>query len=431
MVGSALVLIAGAAAPRRGALAGAAARRRPLRWSGDSPTRSTSGTGRVLVIGAGWAGHDLDAVETLLACAFAVALSALTFRLVEAPVRETAHLKRRPPRASLAFGAALVAVCLATVSWAATWQAQAGSADVDRFAAGDFPSQAQIVTQVADALANDDWPSQPPRIDNPAYSKKCNVTRRDTTSAVCVHGDPAAGRTVVVFGDSHAAMWIPPLDLIGRRDHWRVVQLTKPACQAADFRSYSKVLNREYTECSEFRAFALAKIAELHPDVAIVSSVIKGTLLSVNGKPTTDGIEDAWAAGLGTVIDRLTQSAGRVVVVGDMAYPAEPGIDCLTAHTGHASACNTPRSDAIYADHNAMEARVAAEHGATYVDRIPWFCTTNVCPAVIAGLTVHRDAFHVAENYAVWLSSALGGATGLMPSTPGPGAVEASPAASP
>jgi hypothetical protein len=34
---------------------------------------------------------------------------------------------------------------------------------------------------------------------------------------------------------------------------------------------------------------------------------------------------------------------------------------------------------------------------------------------VIAGLTTHRDAYHVAENYVVWLAGVLGEAIGILP----------------
>jgi hypothetical protein len=71
--------------------------------------------------------------------------------------------------------------------------------------------------------------------------------------------------------------------------------------------------------------------------------------------------------------------------------------------------------NAVLAGHNAMEREVAAAHGAEYVDIIPWFCTEETCPAVIGELTVHRDAMHINENYAVFLSAALAEATGLTP----------------
>jgi hypothetical protein len=101
------------------------------------------------------------------------------------------------------------------------------------------------------------------------------------------------------------------------------------------------------------------------------------------------------------------------VVLGDSPYPAEPGLDCLSEHKDDVPACNTPREDAVLVDHNAMEERVAAEHGAAYVSTVSWFCTDDVCPSVIADLTVNRDSLHISENYAVYLSRVLSEATGL------------------
>jgi hypothetical protein len=230
-----------------------------------------------------------------------------------------------------------------------------------------------------------------------------------------VHGDPNASRKLVVFGDSHAAMWIPTLDLIGQQQHWQVIQLTKPGCQVPDFPRFSDTLNREYTECAEYREWALGQLAEIRPDLVIMSSSYKDVARAVDGKKTPEGTAEAWEAGLASVIQRVTPLTGRIVVLGDMPYPAEPGIDCLTAHSSDVPECNTPRDEAVDDEHQAMERRVAGENGAEYVDVIPWFCTDEVCPVVIGGLTTQRDGFHVAENYAVWLSEALGTAIGLLP----------------
>jgi hypothetical protein len=136
--------------------------------------------------------------------------------------------------------------------------------------------------------------------------------------------------------------------------------------------------------------------------------------MAKDGTSTTDGIEEAWASGLGSVLDRIAPNTDRMIVLGDVPYPSQGGIDCLTAHESDVMACSTPVSNAVYADHNAMEEDVAMAHGAEYVSTIPWFCTSETCPAVIGGLTTRRDAHHVAENYAYWLSVTLGVETGLL-----------------
>ena len=68
----------------------------------------------------------------------------------------------------------------------------------------------------------------------------------------------------------------------------------------------------------------------------------------------------------------------------------------------------------VFDDHNQREQQVAEQNGARYVSVTRWLCTDSVCPAVIGGLAVYRDNFHVSPNYAYWLSNALGTATGLL-----------------
>jgi hypothetical protein len=315
----------------------------------------------------------------------------------------------------MAAGAALIAISVGLSGWMISTHPIRNESTSTTVAMTNFPNNAEVLRAVSRATNVKDWPDQPPRIANEAYSDECDVTRADTSSPICVHGDQYAASKLVVYGDSHAAMWIPTLDLIGEQQHWQVIQLTKPGCQVPDFPRYSDTLNREYTECAEYREWALGQLAEIRPDLVIMSSSYKDVARSVDGEKTPEGTSEAWEAGLASIIQRVLPLTGRIVVLGDMPYPAEPGIDCLTAHSNDVPECSTPRDEAVDDEHRAMERRVAERNGAEYVDVISWFCTDEICPAVIGGLTTQRDGFHVAENYAVWLSEALGTAIGLIP----------------
>jgi peptidoglycan/LPS O-acetylase OafA/YrhL len=369
----------------------------------------------ILVIAAGRAGRELSVQENFLLCLGALGVSALTYTFVENPVRNAEALKQRTPFASIAVGAALVVVAFGLSTWFIQTQSTPGEAIAADAQVQQFPIEEDVLSAVAAGVSISDWPDQPPRIANLAYSKGCNVTRADTTSSACEFGDPNGSTVAVVYGDSHAAMWVPALDAIGKQSSIKFIQLTKPGCPALDFTIYSQTLKREYTECTAYREFALGKIAEIQPDVVLISNAYRDVKLSVDGKATSDGVEEAWMNGLTSIIQQISQNAGRVVVIGDMAYPNLSGIDCLTANPGNVSACNTPRSDAVDEDHNQLEGQTAMAARATYVDTIPWFCTENVCPAVVGGLTVHRDSYHTGENYVVFLAQALADEAGLIP----------------
>src|SRR5262245_56383261 len=83
--------------------------------------------------------------------------------------------------------------------------------------------------------------------------------------------------------------------------------------------------------------WAVGQIAAIEPDALLVTSAGKGIYLADGGKPAQDGLDDAWREGLGSTLDAVAPHAGRVVMIGDMAYPAQPGIDCLTEHQGDVS----------------------------------------------------------------------------------------------
>lgn len=414
VVGTLLVVAAGTITPFTGAEK--LLKLSPVQWIGKISYSLYLWHWPLLIVAAGRAGRELSVAENLLLCAFAVPLSAATYILLENPIRNSTGLKMRSASISVGLGAILVLLTFTTSTWLI--QGHGVSEGIGQpvvMAENRLPTLDDVLVAVAQGASVTTWPEQPPRIPNPAYSEECDVTRKDTSANICIHGDPNASRSVVVYGDSHAAQWIPAFDLIGKQQGWQIVQLTKPACQAADFPRYSDTFKREYTECAEFRAFALQQIERLQPDIVIIASASKDATLAVDGKKSADGVEEAWEAGLGSIIRQIQPMTRRVVVLGMMPFPSQPGIDCLTAHANEVQECNTPRTEAVFESHNAMEARVAAANGATYIDVVPWFCTESVCPAVIGGLTTHRDAFHVAENYAVWLADPLARATGLLP----------------
>ena len=312
------------------------------------------------------------------------------------------------------MGAALVAVVLLTSNAVLAANPQPEEQGDDQALVMQLPDNAAVIDSVASAVDVTTWPEQPRRIQNPAYAGDCNVSRAATETALCVMGDPNADSVAVMLGDSHGAMWIPALDVIGKERGWAVVQLTKPGCQVPDFRRYSPTMKREYTECDEFRAWALDQIDAIQPDLVLIASSSRDVKQSVDGKPSGDDMPQVWADGMASVISRVEQASDRVVLIGEMPYPEGSGIDCLTAHTNDVQACNTPVEDALEPATAEAERQVASQMDAAYVDVVPWFCTAKTCPAVIGGLTVHRDDHHVAENYAVWLSNVLGRATGMV-----------------
>lgn len=368
----------------------------------------------MLQIGPSIIGRPFSATAKVLVLILATITAGITYHLIEDPARNIAWLKQRTPAFSLAFGALLILAPIAVSQNAIRTNREEAPISIEQAALDSYPSESDVLAAVASSVDAEEWPEQAPRITNPAYSEECDVSRAATSSSACVHGDPDGSKVAVVYGDSHAAMWIPAFDLIGKANDWQIVQLNKPGCIAPDFPTYSNVVGGEYTACIEYRAWAIEKIAEIQPDLVIITSAYDGALRSDNGEKTTEGLDEAWESGLGKTIDAISPNAGRVIVLGDQAYPTQAGINCLEANPNDVKSCGDTVDDAVHAEHNAAEARVTEEHGAEYIDIVPWMCTDEFCPAVINGITVHRDRMHINENFAVWLSEVLGNATGML-----------------
>lgn len=368
----------------------------------------------MLQIGPSAIGRDLTLPEKLFVLVLATGLAAITYHLIENPMRNLNVLKKNPPQWSWAFGALLIALPIALSVQQIQANEEAAPITITEAAQSEYPNETEVLAEVQASVDVDEWPEQAPRIDNPAYSDECDVSRAATSSSACVHGDPNGSRTAVIYGDSHAAMWIPAFDLIGKSNDWKIIQLNKPGCVAPDFPTYSNVLGREYTECIEYRAWAIDKIAEISPDLVVITNAYDGSLRSTGSEGTSDGVPEAWEEGLGKTLDAITPHADRVIVLGDQAYPSQAGINCLEANPSDVTKCGDAFDDAVHADHNAMEARVAEEHGAEYVDIVPWMCTDDFCPAVIGDITVHRDRMHINETFAIYLAEVLGNATGMI-----------------
>ena len=216
----------------------------------------------------------------------------------------------------------------------------------------------------------------------------------------CLYGDPAGTRTVVLFGDSHAAQWFPAMEKLATERHWRLVELTKSSCSAADLPLWHDTLEREYTECTAFHRSAIARIGRLRPSLVVVAS-------SFNYRPAHPEADLAgqWRAAWDRTFAEVRGSGARVLAIADTPYMGGSVPECLAepANAGHAGNCTRSRTSSV----RGPEQREVFLSYAGVVDPMSWFCT-DICPAVIGNLLVYRDSNHMTTTYAEALTPLLG-----------------------
>ena len=118
-----------------------------------------------------------------------------------------------------------------------------------------------------------------------------------------------------------------------------------------------------------------------------------------------------WSRGLRALFASLTDKQTRTVILGNIPIMAHSGPQCLAAHRSDVQACSTPVATAVGFT-NAVEETTARAMGISYIDTIPWVCS-SVCTAVIGRYNVYLDVVHISATFATYLEVVLGQALDL------------------
>ncbi len=223
-----------------------------------------------------------------------------------------------------------------------------------------------------------------------SYSDGCHRTDGQTTVKTCIYGDASGKISVVLFGDSHAAMWLPALDSIAGRRGWKLYSVTKSACPVA--RVAHDQPGHSTNDCDIWRRNAQAFIARIHPDLVIAANIERQ---GSRGQPS----HSAWDAGMLSSLTTLVGHAGRVVLFGETPRFRHPVPACLARHRSDTRPCDSPRSFALSSRRQAHEKATATTAGAAYVRLSDITCPDSPCPSVIGRFMVSYDDHHMSPAF--------------------------------
>ena len=313
----------------------------------------------------------------------ALGVAAAAHVFVENPIRYSAFLSPRP-WTSLGAAAALTVGAISV---------GAGLRSAARSSASE-PAQRRY------AAAHDDLPR--------VYADGCHLTYSQVQSPDCTFGDVTADTAIVLFGDSHAAEWFPPLERIAIAKHWRLVSLTKSSCPSADGTVYLEALNREYSECDEWRASAMRRIEALHPALVLVSN---SHVYQFAGQGIDDQSRE-WARAMRRTLAALDTLGIATVLIADSPRPGMDVPTCLSraAWAGRPgrSSCAVERRVAIDTLGAYRDARAVWRlHSARAIDLANAICGPQVCEPELDGVVVYRDSNHLTAEFAASLAPVL------------------------
>lgn len=243
-----------------------------------------------------------------------------------------------------------------------------------------------------------------PAIQDAAYDNAANYypTIKEGCSAAtqCVFGDATSSTTVVVFGDSHAAMWLPAFVWIGTTLDLKVVLLWNSGCPAAGVTVWDTATHSADTACDQWRATTLGIVEQLDPSLVLLtdrtSEVRGGNDKLVGAKTWKDGMEATIAALLGMHL--------HVAVIGDITGLPLKMPECLAAHPSAVQECSSPNPSRTYQNHFADEMAAARAQGVAYLNPQSWICTKRICSPVVGNMVAYYDDMHLSATYAEYLS---------------------------
>ena len=224
----------------------------------------------------------------------------------------------------------------------------------------------------------------------------------------CIFGVKSSNKLVVLFGDSHAWMWIAAVLPELTKLNYRVQLIWKPSCPAATISVWYTDTKLPYRACDTWRRQMISYIASEHPRLVILSE--RTTHLMKNARSLTSN--HAVQTGLELTIRELRRGAQRVAVIGDIAAFANYAspAQCLSVHLKSIQLCATTRFNhsATWANHAHAEQVGARATHAAYIDPTQWLCHRETCSVIIGNFGVYTDWSHVTATYSSYLSAVFG-----------------------
>lgn len=338
------------------------------------------------------------------------ALAYLTRRFIEKPIlnlrnAESTSVRRVATSAALSLALIVSIMGLGGQYLAAT---QTEAANEARWASLSAPcAGARALMNPDDCSADPNAPVTPANPDDdfgPVFNERCHTTPTGTELKKCEWGDRTGDTRVLLIGNSHAAVWTAPLDMIATANQWQLDSYNKASCSfSTTARNFENTAIRD--SCTEWVQDLIDRLATEEPyDYIVTSAFALNTdfLVENNSQDSfeagVEGYVNAWSS----QIDRGTE----IIVMRDYPHTTTDVLEC--SRINPAAECATRQNDVLVpvGEDAAAQAALSLD-GATLVDMTYWFCLDGTCPTVVGNVYVYRDYHHFTETYGITLAEPL------------------------
>ena len=321
-------------------------------------------------------------------------LAAASKRWIEDPFRREQAARRILGRAALLTGASLAVASALAAPALLGRNAPGAVADVNH------PGAAVLVTPQAFSMpAAVDLSKVKPallqaRHDLPdVYKRKCHVQKTDPRPFAC-RFEYGEAKTVLLVGDSHAAMWLPALQIIAQQRGWTLISHTKSSCAFVD--APTAVDTSAGGSCRAWTQTISQALRETPPDL-IITAIVANARLDNDEAATPGSPAKPFANALAQTWAPLIDSGARVLAIRSTPIFDFDVAECLSA-TRDSHQCARPRA-AVERSPDPMEAAAGLLEGATIADLNDAICSAQTCRPIVGRVMVYRDQHHLTATY--------------------------------
>ena len=219
------------------------------------------------------------------------------------------------------------------------------------------------------------------------YENGCHLNYHQSISPLCEFGKLDSTKTVVLYGDSHAAQWFPALNKLADEKGFKLISLTKSACPSIAV-TRASVGAFQMKNCEEWRSSAISRIAVMKPDLVILSSFEH---YSPIGDPRK--VEEWWVAGSKKSYQILQPLSPKLIYLLDTPLPDRNIPDCLATTRADRCIANDEKGLPQVADFQIIKPSI-------------WLCESG-CPGTVRGNVAYRDASHISVATSLELADRL------------------------
>jgi hypothetical protein len=210
------------------------------------------------------------------------------------------------------------------------------------------------------------------------------------TTTKCVFGDLASHKLLVLYGDSHAQMWLPALVPVATALSMRLVLIWHTGCPVVKLPNTSAL-------CISVRKTAIALVNSLHASLVLLAN--RNMFTTAVNFPQTE-----WLNGMEATIKALQTATTKVAVVQDVTIFNSWVPNCLAAHPTSVQKCSVLDPNPKFVSHQTAEKNAAIAEKAGYIATKQWLCAA-ACSPIIGNMIVDFDADHVTATYSEYLAT--------------------------